>query len=101
MSELSHFNIEDTANKPRCRTDRNAIIIIITYNSRNVMSYSISTLLIRSLRDVFGENDPARRRTAVDEIYKEDYVFLRSYEGCIQRPRRDRSHRKRDQGHSP
>jgi hypothetical protein len=32
------------------------------------MSYSISTLLIRSLRDVFGENDPARRQAAVDEI---------------------------------
>jgi hypothetical protein len=30
------------------------------------MSYSISTLLIRNLRDVFGENDPARRRAAID-----------------------------------
>src|SRR5256886_10328813 len=39
------------------------------------MSYSVSTLLIRNLRDVFGENDPARRRGAVDEIYTEDCVF--------------------------
>ena|SRR5215831_16700451 len=39
------------------------------------MSYSISTLLIRSLRDVFGENEPARRRAAIDEIYNEDCVF--------------------------
>ena len=39
------------------------------------MPYSISTLLIRNLRDVFGENDPARRRAAVDEIYTEDCVF--------------------------
>jgi hypothetical protein len=39
------------------------------------MSYSISTLLIRNLRDVFGENDPARRRAASDEIYTEDCVF--------------------------
>jgi hypothetical protein len=39
------------------------------------MSYSISTLLIRNLRDVFGENDPERRRTAMDEIYTEDIVF--------------------------
>ena len=31
---------------------------------------SISTLLIRNLHDVFGEGDPARRRTAIDEIYK-------------------------------
>ena len=39
------------------------------------MSYSISTLLIRNLRDVFGENDPARRRAAIDEIFTEDAVF--------------------------
>jgi hypothetical protein len=36
---------------------------------------SISTLLIRNLRDVFGENDPARRRAAIDEIFTEDGVF--------------------------
>jgi len=39
------------------------------------MSYSISNLLIRNLRDVFGENDPARRRVAIDEIWAEDGVF--------------------------
>ena len=39
------------------------------------MSYSISTLLTRNLQDVFGENDPARRRAAIDEIYTEDVVF--------------------------
>ena len=39
------------------------------------MSYSISTLLIRNLQDVFGENDPARRRAAIDEIFTEDGVF--------------------------
>jgi hypothetical protein len=39
------------------------------------MSFSISTLLIRNLRDVFGENDPARRRAAIDEIFTEDCVF--------------------------
>jgi len=39
------------------------------------MSYSISTLLTRNLQDVFGENDPVRRRAAVDEIYTEDVVF--------------------------
>jgi hypothetical protein len=32
------------------------------------MSYSISTLLTRNLQDVFGENDPARRRAAIDEL---------------------------------
>ena len=39
------------------------------------MSYSISTLLTRNLQDVFGENDPARRRAALDEIWHEDGVF--------------------------
>jgi hypothetical protein len=39
------------------------------------VSYSISTLLTRSLRDVFGENDPTRRRAAIDEIYNEDCAF--------------------------
>jgi hypothetical protein len=29
----------------------------------------------RNLHDVFGENDPARRRAAVDEIFNEDCVF--------------------------
>ena len=36
---------------------------------------SISTLLIRNLDDVFGENDPARRRAAIDEIFTDDCVF--------------------------
>jgi hypothetical protein len=42
---------------------------------RQAVSYSISTLLTRNLHDVFGENDPARRRAAVDEIFTEDCVF--------------------------
>ena len=39
------------------------------------MSYSISTLLTRNLYDVFGENDPARRRAAIGEIFTDDCVF--------------------------
>ena len=39
------------------------------------MSYSIPTLLIRNLHDVFGENDPVRRRAAIDEIFTKDCVF--------------------------
>jgi hypothetical protein len=41
------------------------------------MSYSISTLLIRAHEDVLGENDPARRRVAIDEIFHEDAVYCR------------------------
>jgi hypothetical protein len=40
-----------------------------------IMSYSISTLLTRNLSDVFAENDPARRRAALDELWTEDGVF--------------------------
>ena len=36
---------------------------------------SISTLLTRNLHDVFGENDPGRRRAAIDEISHEVCVF--------------------------
>lgn len=43
--------------------------------NNQIMSQSISTLLKRNLYDVFGENDAARRRAAVDEIYTEDVVF--------------------------
>ena len=39
------------------------------------MSNSISTLLLRNLSDVFGENDPVRRRAAIDEMWHEDGVF--------------------------
>jgi len=42
---------------------------------RQTMSYCISTLLTRNLHDVFGENDAARRRAAIDEIFTEDAVF--------------------------
>lgn len=36
---------------------------------------STSILLIRNLQDVFGENDTARRRAAIDELWSEDGVF--------------------------
>jgi len=46
------------------------------------MSYSISTLLTRNLHDVFGENDPARRRAAIDEVFTEDCVFYDPSKGA-------------------
>ncbi len=36
------------------------------------MSYTVSTLLLRNLHDVFGEIDPVRRRAVIDEIFHED-----------------------------
>ena len=54
------------------------------------MSYSASTLILRNLRDVFGENDPARRRAVIDELYNEDCVFYDPNSGA---------HRGRDEIH--
>ncbi|HZC16818.1 MAG TPA: nuclear transport factor 2 family protein [Caulobacteraceae bacterium] len=39
------------------------------------MAHSLSTLLLRNLSDVFGENDPVHRRAAIEEIFHEDAVF--------------------------
>jgi hypothetical protein len=47
------------------------------------MSNSISTLLIRNLSDVFGENNPARRRVALDELWNEDGVFYDPSKGAF------------------
>ena len=43
----------------------------------------VSTLLIRNL-DVFGENDPVRRRAAIGEIFNEDAVFYDPNSGAHQ-----------------
>jgi len=56
----------------------------LVHGGDKYMPYSsISTLLIRNLRDVFGENDPARRRAAIDEIYAEDCVFYDPSKGVF------------------
>lgn len=39
------------------------------------MFYNLSTLLTCNLHDVFAENDTARRRAAIDEIFTENCVF--------------------------
>ena len=55
------------------------------------MPYSISTLLLRNLHDVFGESDPVRRRAAIDEIWAEDGVFYDPNKGVYRG--RDEIHR--------
>jgi hypothetical protein len=40
------------------------------------MSDVIETLLLRNLQEVFGENDSARRRAAIEELYTEDCAVL-------------------------
>ena len=40
------------------------------------MSDIIETLLLRNLREVFGEGDPAQRRAAIEELYTEDCTVL-------------------------
>jgi hypothetical protein len=62
-------------NEYRCNVSKKVKQAALDAERRQAMPYSISTLLIRNLGDVFGENDPARRRAAIDEIYTEDCVF--------------------------
>ena len=42
------------------------------------ISRSVATLLTRNLHEVFGENDPERRRAAIEEIFADDAVFHES-----------------------
>ncbi|MGB7783420.1 MAG: nuclear transport factor 2 family protein [Pseudolabrys sp.] len=46
------------------------------------MSYTVSELLLRNLHDVFGENDPSRRRAAINELYNEECVFYDPNKGA-------------------
>jgi SnoaL-like domain len=39
-----------------------------------IMSNTIETLLLRNLREVFGEGDSERRRSPIEELYTEDCV---------------------------
>src|SRR5258705_12383350 len=59
----------------RCRRNVLTQMGALDAERRQAMSFSISTLLTRNLHDVFGENDPARRRAAIGEIFTEDCVF--------------------------
>lgn len=43
--------------------------------SMTLMSDIIEALLLRNLQEVFGENDPERRRSAIEAPYTEDCVF--------------------------
>src|SRR5258708_2839823 len=62
-------------NEYRCNVSKKVKQAALDAERRQAMSHSISTLLTRNLHDVFGENDPARRRAAIDEIFTEDCVF--------------------------
>ena len=46
------------------------------------MPHSASTLIVRNLREIFGENDPVRRRAVIDELYTEDVVFYDPNKGA-------------------
>jgi hypothetical protein len=55
---------------------------------RQAMPDSVSTLLTRNLDDVFGENNPARRHAAIDEIFKEESLkAVRSVRSLVTRLR--------------
>jgi hypothetical protein len=81
QTQTAHWRVE--MDVPELRIGKDIIVPALRTKRHTVqrgetiaMPYSISTLLIRNLRDVFGENDPARRRAAIDEIFTEDCVPL-------------------------
>jgi hypothetical protein len=39
-----------------------------------ILSNIIEALLLRNLQEVFGEGDPERRRSAIEQLYTEDCV---------------------------
>lgn len=47
----------------------------VQHSKPSVEKSIITTLLARNLTDVFGENNSARRRVAINEIFTEDCVF--------------------------
>jgi SnoaL-like domain len=59
----------------RCNVSEKVKPAALDSERMQTMPYSISTLLTRNLQEVFGENDPARRRAAVQELYTDDGVF--------------------------
>ena len=69
-----------------CSAPPGASVDIRTENQTS-MAHSISTLLTRNLQDVFGENDPVRRRAAINELFTEDCVFYDPNKGVY--PGRD------------
>ena len=48
---------------------------VLNTKRRKAMSYTVPTLSLRNLEEVFGQINPLRRRAAIDEILHEDAVF--------------------------
>jgi hypothetical protein len=70
-----HLTIEEREGRDRRTQDSVERSRCQAAERRPAMSDSIATLLTRNLHDVFGENDPARRRAAIDELFTVDGVF--------------------------
>ena len=66
----SHYQHQHLA-----RPTRDAQAVVDPVGAQDKPCPTATTLLTRNLHDVFGENDPARRRAAIDEIFTEDCVF--------------------------
>src|SRR5260370_42648537 len=47
------------------------------------MTNTIASLLTRNLQEVFGENDTARRRAAIEELWNRDGIFYDPKNGAF------------------
>jgi hypothetical protein len=67
---------DDERNQPRVKKRmRGQLNVCKSWLSGKNMSNTIATLLIRNLHEVFGENDTARRRAAIKDLFNGDGVF--------------------------
>jgi hypothetical protein len=75
MRPASMITLDLTKNAVRPQRLWGVLLCAVSFQPRGmIMSNIIETLLLRNLQEVFGEGDPERRRSAIEELYTEDCV---------------------------
>lgn len=75
MRPTRMITLDLTKNAVRPQRLWGILLSAVSFQPRGmIMSNIIETLLLRNLQEVFGEGDPERRRSAIEELYTEDCV---------------------------
>lgn len=75
MRPARMITLDLTKNAVRPQRLWGILLSAVSFQPRGmIMSNIIETLLLRNLQEVFGEGDPERRRSAIEELYTEDCV---------------------------
>jgi hypothetical protein len=73
MRPARMITLDLTKNAVRPQRLWGILLSAVSFQPRGmIMSNIIETLLLRNLQEVFGEGDPERRRSAIEELYTED-----------------------------